>query len=407
MSLTNTFSALSRRGFTSGNAGWYQIQQIIPDSGDVFYFSPYHKIAITSDGNYWVTHVNSSPADLWSSLYVYIKSGTTWIRQATITLPTGFFGGPVSISINDAGDTILVSASSSAFTSTGGVYVYTRIGGVWSLQSTLIPPGRVGLATVSLDSSGNYAAIGQETVDTSPYTDNGAVYIYHRSGITWSLQATLLASDRASGDFFGSSLEISKDSNYIVIGAMLKESGLPPPHSSTGRVYVFHRSGTSWTQQLNTSGSDPVVDHIPKGRGEGLSITNDGSKIVFTSSEAYPFQWVFSRSGSTWTETILLNLNPTGLDALNLVSPSTLMTNDDNSITAIGFDKIQPTPSPPYINGRFVVGIVENNIVAQHLTKPSLIDFAYDVTIAKGADIILAGVSYTSPGSVFIYVKDP
>ena len=48
-------------------------------------------------------------------------------------------------------------------------------------------------------------------------TDSGAVYVFTRSGTTWSQQAYLKASNAGGGDRFGSSVALSGDT--LVVGA--------------------------------------------------------------------------------------------------------------------------------------------------------------------------------------------
>ena len=58
----------------------------------------------------------------------------------------------------------------------------------------------------------------------------GAAYVFVRSGTTWSQQATLTASDGASGDSFANSVAVS--GSTVVVGASNK-------NFSTGAAYAF------------------------------------------------------------------------------------------------------------------------------------------------------------------------
>jgi hypothetical protein len=77
---------------------------------------------------------------------------------------------------------------------------------------------------------GNTAAIGASGEDDSGLTNNGAAYVFTRSGSNWIQQAKLLASDRASGADFG--LSVAVDGGTIVAGA-------PRTNRDTGSAYVF------------------------------------------------------------------------------------------------------------------------------------------------------------------------
>ena len=79
-------------------------------------------------------------------------------------------------------------------------------------------------------------------------------------------QAKLLASDGAAGDIFGRS--VSVDGDTVVVGAD-NDDGI-------GSAYVFTRSGTTWTEQQKlTPGADG-------GAGDqfGKSVSVDGDTVV-------------------------------------------------------------------------------------------------------------------------------
>ncbi len=77
--------------------------------------------------------------------------------------------------------------------------------------------------------------------------ESGSAYVFFRSGTTWSQQAKLTASDAAADEFFGLSVSVSGDT--AVVGTHRHED-------ATGSVYVFTRSGTTWTQQAKLIGPD-------------------------------------------------------------------------------------------------------------------------------------------------------
>ena len=77
----------------------------------------------------------------------------------------------------------------------------------------------------------------------------------------------LTASDGAADERFGNSVSIS--GNYAVIGAHWAFIG---SNSYQGSAYIFHRDGTSWTQQAKLTASDGDVEDI---FGNSVSISGD------------------------------------------------------------------------------------------------------------------------------------
>ena len=100
----------------------------------------------------------------------------------------------------------------------------------------------------------------------------GKVRVFVRSGATWTLQATLSASDAVPGkpDDFGIALALQDD--RLVVGA---PQGANPPPVGPGEVYVFERTGTTWTESEILFASDRVED----GRF-GKSVALDGDTLA-------------------------------------------------------------------------------------------------------------------------------
>ena len=122
----------------------------------------------------------------------------------------------------------------------------------------------------------------------------GAVYVFTRSGTSWSQQAKLQASDPEVNDFLGKSIAI--DGDTMVAGAYLEDTG----GSNTGSAYVFTRSGTSWSQQAKLQASDAAANDQ-----FGISVAIDGDTMVagaYKENSDAGAAYVFTRSGTTWTE---------------------------------------------------------------------------------------------------------
>jgi len=83
--------------------------------------------------------------------------------------------------------------------------------------------------TVSLSADGSTLAVGAPYEDSNSsgingdQTDNsalqsGAVYLYSRSGSSWSQQAYIKASNTEASDYFGWALSLSADGNTLAVG---------------------------------------------------------------------------------------------------------------------------------------------------------------------------------------------
>ena len=109
-----------------------------------------------------------------------------------------------------------------------------------------------------------------------PVTNSGAVYVYTRSGGSWPLQQKVNASDAAGTELFGNSVAI--DGDTMVIGAPEKP-GIAPSIARKGAAYVFTRTGTTWTEVKKLEASDGgAVDLF------GSSVAISGDTVVVGSA---------------------------------------------------------------------------------------------------------------------------
>ena len=167
--------------------------------------------------------------------------------------PTRELGHSISVD----GDTMIAGAPVSHLNlqgkqEAGEAKVYRRDGlGVWQLEAELTASDaalsdRFGYA-VSV--SGDTAVVGAYYDDDGGY-DSGSAYIFTRSGVVWTQQQKLTASDAAAYHYFGSSVFILGDT------ALIGAPGDDDMGVNSGSVYVFTRSGGVWTQQQKMIASD-------------------------------------------------------------------------------------------------------------------------------------------------------
>ena len=102
----------------------------------------------------------------------------------------------------------------------------------------------------------------------------GAAYIFTRSGITWSQQAKIQASDKEASDAFGFSVSISSDGNTAIVGSNTED---PDGVGNGGSAYIFTRSGVTWSQKSKITKSNPEVSEF---FGQAVSISGDGNTAI-------------------------------------------------------------------------------------------------------------------------------
>ena len=313
------------------------------------------------DGNQADNSVGSAGA-----VYVFTRSGSTWSQQAYVkasnTGVNDYFGYSVALSSN--GNTLAVGAyversnatgidgnqADNSAPGAGAAYVFTRSGSTWSQQAYVkasnTEAGDAFGISVALSGDGNtlaVGAVGEGSIATGidgDQADNsagsaGAVYVFARSGSTWSQQAYVKASNTGAVDAFGVSVALSGDGNTLAVGAMREASnatgidGNQADNSAfnAGAVYVFARSGSTWSQQAYVKASNAWANDY---FGASLALSGDGNTLAAgahteasnatgtngnqadNSTIAAGAVYMFTRSGSTWSQQAYVKASNTG-----------------------------------------------------------------------------------------------
>jgi hypothetical protein len=306
------------------------------------------------------------------AVYVFTRRGTTWTQQAYIKASNtgeagtdGNFGDGdqfgFSLSISDDGNTLAAGANAedsnatgingnendNSMQSSGAVYVFVRTGTTWTQQAYVKAANtaanvQFGYA-VALTADGNELAAsafdeaGGSRKINGPYDvrlpggggGTGAVYVFQRTGTTWTQAAYLKASNGENGDSMGVSVSISDDGNTIATGALDEDclaTGVNPKEpcdndiktdTSAGAAYVFVRSGTTWTQQAFIKASNTGKEDW---FGSRLQISGDGNTLAAAAqledgnargingnqndetAEEAGAVYFFTRTGTTWSQ---------------------------------------------------------------------------------------------------------
>jgi hypothetical protein len=234
------------------------------------------------------------------------------------------FGASVALQ----GDTLVVGApgessgasgvngdqTDSSVPAAGAVYVFTRSGTTWS-QQAYIKPQNGGTEkqfgySVALD--GDTLVVGapddgNQGATSAPQV--GAAYVFTRAGGAWSQQA-YLKSPRPPPNLCGYSVAVSGDTLAFSCG---EESGPTPPDGGSptiGAVYVLTRQGGTWSQQ--------ACLQPPGFGGLGYSVALEGDVLAASAAlQTSPADGssraqggvvgVFSRTGSAWSQEAYLS----------------------------------------------------------------------------------------------------
>lgn len=249
--------------------------------------------------------------------YVYRRSGVLWAAEAYIKAGNNAAETMFGDSVGLHKDTIVVGASREASAQTtitngtgtptnsgksysGAVYVYKRTSNIWNQEAYIkasnadvwdtfgtavsIYEDTIAVSAPSESSSQTTITNGSGTsADNSSY-QSGAVYIYTRSGVTWSQQSYIKPANSAAGVRLGSSVSLSK--NLLAVGASYESSNQTSitngetastdvSAAESGAVYVYRRYGSQWL-------AEAYIKAVNNRAGNyfGFSVVADGNSIV-------------------------------------------------------------------------------------------------------------------------------
>jgi cysteine-rich repeat protein len=363
--------------FVRSNSVWRQqayLKASNTDAGDQFGWS----ISLSADGNTLAvgargeasaaTGIGGGQADNTArgsgAVYVFARSGASWSQQAYIkasnTAEGANFGRAIALSSDGATLAVGAEGEASAATgidgdqrnthapSSGAVYVFVRNGATWSQQayvkaSNTDREDHFG-HSVALSADGATLAVGADDelspatgVDgdqtTNALAGAGAVYVFTRSGTTWSQQAYVKASNTDALVYFGGSVTLSPDGVSLAVGAPAEASaatGIDGDQTSklavgSGAIYLFIRSGATWTQQAYVKASN-----AGGGFGTSAAFSADATTLVvsapFESSASVGIDgnqaddsagnagavYVFTRTGAVWSQRSYVKASNTG-----------------------------------------------------------------------------------------------
>ncbi|EMJ88091.1 FG-GAP repeat protein [Leptospira meyeri serovar Semaranga str. Veldrot Semarang 173] len=295
---------------------------------------------------------------LSGAVYVYQRTGSTWSQQAYIKAPNAEASDQFGVAVAIDGDTIVIGANledsnqttitngssasgDNSASNAGAVYVYKRSGSTWAQEAYLKPSN-----AEASDQFGFPVAISGDTIVVGTYledsnqttitngptasgdnsaTSAGAIYVFQRSGSTWSQQAYIKPSNAETQDSFGKGLAISGDT--IVAGANLEDSnqttitngGTASSNNgatSAGAAYVYQRTGSTWVEQAylkapNAEAGDQFGEDVAISKdtivvaafaeaSNQITITNGPTASSDNSAANAGAAYVFKRIGSSW-----------------------------------------------------------------------------------------------------------
>jgi uncharacterized repeat protein (TIGR01451 family) len=397
---------------------WMQTAKLIPEDGQSF--GQFGR-SVAIDGHTVVVGMRDAIIDGKNgqgAAYVFERPSTCWhgsmTQVAKLTAGDGAAGDLFGSSVAISGDTVVVGAMEHN-ASRGAAYVFVRPPGGWATTSAYSAK-LIASDGASSDGMGLSVDISGHTVVAGAYNDDaysGSAYVFLRPEAGWSgvltESAKLVAAVRSFARF-GAAVAVSGDT--IVAGAYQARVGTT---NGQGAAYVFERPPAGWSGLLTETARLTLADG-ETGDWFADSVDIDGPTIVAGSRYANDRRgggYVFERPPYGWVTTSTYNtrLIPTEEGYYGYGQSVAI---DGNAI-AVGavYSSISATNSV-YVFDRPHCGWVTTSTYTARLM--ALDGEAYDSfggavaisgrTIVAGADETDVG-SYVRQGAAYIYELQP
>lgn len=239
-----------------------------------------------------------------ASLAAILKNNFGSLTQTPLSIPGDAIGpiiGQTNIAISYIGDLALfVSPNDNG--NIGAVWPYVEgPTDTWTIGAKIVPSNNIGaciLNPISISEDASLFVVG----GTGDNAENGAAWVFARTGASWTQQAKLTAPATALNEsFFGSAVAISADGSTIVCGSPDINGFV-----KRGGAYIFVKVGSNWLQQGGVLFS--TFPSPQSFQGGSVSISGDGNIMTlgaYNDPNLVGSLTVFNRSGTgnnPWTQ---------------------------------------------------------------------------------------------------------
>jgi hypothetical protein len=280
----NNAGAGSAYVFQLQGAAWIETAKLVPASPQDWEIACSFGQALDVEGDVVVAGApfldNGVANSNRGAVFVFEHNGVSWVQSQKL-LPddpknSDFFG----ISVGVSGDTVMVGAlvhkHSQPADMEGAVYVFTKTGGTWVQTQELVVndpwvPMKLGQW---VDIEGDIAVFGVGG-DGDQGSLSGSAYVFRRFGGQWVQVGKLLAPDGDPGDVFGGDARIA--GNTVLCSAYVDDDACSDIFQcNVGAAYVFELAPDT-KQYGPCSISGPCGNHDDHGGCANSTTTGTGN----------------------------------------------------------------------------------------------------------------------------------
>lgn len=372
--LDSTFGVLTTSGTVNGAVTTATISGLT--AGTTYYLRARHK------GNSLGYSQWSDPVKFSTKLAAVGTTEVAKLQSSAVQLNEQF-GTAVSLS----GDGLWAACGAPNGKSSGVAYGYVDLfhyeGGTWVRKTRCWASdptsGQLFGQAVELSYDGSVLVVGAPQAAAGAVNQAGAVYVFTRSGSTWTQAQKLVASSPVTNEGFGSAVALSNLAEYVMVGVPNRLNG---SYTGCGAVDVFVK-GTTWDYQATLSATEAQT---AAAQGTSVKTNSDGSVVIYgapggvASNLAAGAAMVYTRSGTSWTKQTVLTPNPS---QSNMKFGTSVALSNDGLWAAVG--------APNYAPMGIITGGVQlfKRITGSWTASADLYAESYGSIQAFGTDVVL------------------
>jgi hypothetical protein len=283
--------------FTKSGSTWTQTQTInSPQGGNSSQFG--QCVDMTPDGTYIIVTRPSydyGVGNVWLNdprvygALIYKWNGSSYAldgeMNSSVSNNQGMQSdfGNTGIKISSDGSYALISSQSfrpsnyAYDQSKGRAFVFKRTGSTWALDATITPiPGeQYGYFGSSLSSNNDMTTIAIGEFGVTSSDRRGQLSIFTRPDVTsntWTREALITQPLPAANSYFSEELELDSSGDILTVTGRPWHLGSSHPDRFNNRIYIYQRSGSSWSL------SNTIIPSA--GPFDGTGISRDGKFIA-------------------------------------------------------------------------------------------------------------------------------
>ena len=381
------------------------------------------------DGTYNVANTSSGTMQLYTDAIAITRVFYSNVRNPMeVDYPPVFTNSQYKVGIGsdnpkqilDVGGNVEISGILTANSLRGGSLdlsdtTFRRVAGIIT-DPVAADPGDGFAYNINVSADGNIICISSQFYDWPSYIGAGSVYVFDRSGDTYSQVGILSAGDDIqAASFFGNQVAMSRDGSTIVASAPYYDD-VSAGVGTCGRAYVFERSGSTFTRTGILSASDQS-DNLKF--GQSLAISGDGKYIAVGAPDTILTDgnnqvYIYKNSGGTLSEVGIItagdydtSFNEFGRKGSLAFTPdaSTLVIgNVTGSSLSIGEAHVYDRSGDTFSR----VGVITGPSAGEWGSSLGYDDFGSPVAVTSDGKTIIVGSNFEdieldSSGAVFVY----